>query len=123
MKYLIYSDVHFCQASSIVRQRGKKYSERLHNLINSLSWAEHLADEENCDGIINLGDTFDRPDMKAEEITALNDVYFSPLHHDILVGNHDSNVANLTFSSTEHLNGIQYIESTILDSFLDLLLS
>ena len=106
MKYLIYSDVHFCQASSIVRQRGKKYSERLHNLIDSVSWAEHLADEENCDGIINLGDTFDRPDMKAEEITALNDVYFSPLHHDILVGNHDSNVANLTFSSTEILNNI-----------------
>lgn len=106
MKYLIYSDVHFCQASSIVRQRGKKYSERLHNLIDSVSWAEHLADEENCDGIICAGDFMDRPDAKAEEITALNDVYFSSLHHDILVGNHDSNVANLTFSSTEILNNI-----------------
>lgn len=106
MKYLIYSDPHFCQASSIVRQRGKKYSERLHNLIRSISWAEHLAEEENCDEIICAGDFMDKPNISAEEITALQDVYFADIPHRILVGNHDSNVASLCFSSTMALNSI-----------------
>lgn len=36
-KFLIASDLHWSQYSSIVRKRGKKYSVRLHNLINSMN--------------------------------------------------------------------------------------
>ena len=100
-KYLIYTDVHFCQYSSIVRKRGQKYSVRLHNLIDSISWAEHLADSENCDAVLTLGDFFDRPDLNAEEITALQDVYFSSKPHIFLTGNHEANVASLDFSTAQ----------------------
>ena len=100
-KYLIYSDCHFSQYSSILRSMGEKYSVRLHNLINSISWAESLADEHNCDGVINLGDFFDRPDLTPMEITALQDVYFSNRPHTILTGNHDANISNLEFSSVQ----------------------
>ena len=100
-KYLIYTDVHFCQYSSIVKKRGQKYSVRLHNLINSISWAEHLAEEENCDAVLTLGDFFDRSDLSAEEITALQDVYFCSLPHIFLTGNHEANIASLDFSSAQ----------------------
>lgn len=100
-RYLIYSDCHFSQYSSILRSMGEKYSVRLHNLINSISWAEGLADTYNCDGVINLGDFFDRPDLTPMEITALQDVYFSNRPHVILTGNHDANISNLEFSSVQ----------------------
>lgn len=100
-KYLIYSDCHFSQYSSILRSMGEKYSVRLHNMINSISWAERLADEYECDGVINLGDFFDRPDLTPMEITALQDVYFSNKPHTIITGNHDANISNLEFSSVQ----------------------
>lgn len=100
-KYLIYSDVHFSTYSSILRSRGQKYSTRLHNLIDSVSWAEHLADEQDCDAVINLGDFFDRPDIESEVITALQDVYFCNKPHIIVTGNHDANISNLEFSSVQ----------------------
>jgi len=100
-KYLIYSDCHFSQYSSILRSMGEKYSTRLHNLINSISWAERLADQYECDGVINLGDFFDRPDLTPMEITALQDVYFSNRPHVVITGNHDANISNLEFSSVQ----------------------
>ena len=100
-KYLIYSDVHFSTYSSLLRSRGRKYSTRLHNLIDSVSWAEHLADEKDCDAVINLGDFFDRPDIESEVITALQDVYFCNKPHIIVTGNHDANISNLEFSSVQ----------------------
>jgi DNA repair exonuclease SbcCD nuclease subunit len=80
---------------------GEKYSTRLHNLINSISWAERLADQYECDGVINLGDFFDRPDLTPMEITALQDVYFSNRPHVVITGNHDANISNLEFSSVQ----------------------
>lgn len=100
-KYVIYTDCHFSQYSSIIRSRGQKYSTRLHNLINSISWAEHLADEENCDEVFCLGDFFDRPDLNREELTALQDVYFCDKPHTFLTGNHDANISSLDFSSVQ----------------------
>ena len=101
MKILIYTDVHFSQYSSIVRSRGEKYSTRLHNLIKSVSWAEHLADEHGCDEVFCLGDFWDRSDVNAEELTALQDVYFSDKPHIFLTGNHDANVSSLDFSTVQ----------------------
>ena len=103
-KYLIYSDVHFSTYSSILRSRGRKYSTRLHNLIDSVSWAEHLADEKDCDAVINLGDFFDRPDIESEVITALQDVYFCNKPHIIVTGNHDANISNLELLRNEMKN-------------------
>lgn len=103
MKVLIYSDVHFSQDSSIVRSIGKKYSTRLEYLIKSLNWAEELAVKQECACVINLGDMFDKPTLNAMEITALKDIKWSSLDHWVLVGNHDSNVNSLEYSSSEVL--------------------
>lgn len=99
MKILIYSDVHISQDSSIVKSLGDKYSIRLEHIINSLNWAEKLAEELKCDYIFNLGDTFDKPIINAMEATAVQDITWSTIPHYVLVGNHDSNVASLEYSS------------------------
>lgn len=123
MKVLIYSDLHWCQDSSIVRSMGDRYSTRLQYLIKSLNWAERLASTEGCDAIFNLGDTFDKPFLNAMEITALKDVEWNAdLPHFILVGNHDSNVNNLEYSSTTILSklaGFNVISSPIKYDYVD----
>ena len=101
MNVLIYSDVHFSQDSSIVRSMGAKYSTRLEYLIKSLNWAEELAEKEHCFYIFNLGDTFDKPNLNAQELTALKEVKWTNRPHYILVGNHDSNVNSLKYSTSE----------------------
>ena len=103
MKALIYSDVHISQDSSIVKSFGTKYSTRLEYIIKSLNWAERLADERGCDAIFNLGDTFDKPYINSMEATAVQDVKWSALPHYVLVGNHDSDVASLEYSSVSIL--------------------
>lgn len=105
-KYLIYTDPHWSQYSSIVRRRGKKYSVRLHNLIDSINWIETKAKELNCDGIIECGDFFDRESLNCEEITALQDLKFTNIDHEFIVGNHESNVSDLEFSSTKFFESI-----------------
>lgn len=100
MKVLIYSDIHISQDSSIVKGFKGKYSTRLYYIINSINWAEELADELGCDYIFNLGDTFDKSTITAIEATAIQDIKWSNKPHYILVGNHDSNVASLEYSSS-----------------------
>lgn len=106
MKVLLYTDVHFCTYSSIVRNRGSKYSVRLENLIRSVNWAENLADEENCDFIICLGDFFDKPELTAEELTALKDIKWSTIPHKFIVGNHEMASNDLTYNSMNALSKI-----------------
>lgn len=115
MKALIYSDVHFSQDSSIVRSMGEKYSTRLEYLVNSLNWAEELAEKEHCEAVFNLGDMFDKPTLNAMELTALKDIKWADMLHFILVGNHDSNINSLEYSSSEVLAKIPnfYIVSKI----------
>ena len=124
MKCLIYSDVHFSQYSSILRSRGEKYSTRLENLIQSVSWAEHLADEQACDAVINLGDFFDRPDIDPETMAAIQDVYFCDKPHIVLTGNHDASISNLEFSSVQFFKAlgarvITSIEKESINDFVD----
>ena len=106
MKYLICGDVHWCQYSSILRSRGKLYSTRLENLIKSINWVEDLARENECDGVIYLGDFMDRPDCNAEEITALQDILWYGGQHIFIVGNHESNISNLSYSSANMFESI-----------------
>lgn len=103
MRLLIYTDNHFCQYSSIVRSRGKTYSTRLENQIDSINWVERLAEEYNCDEIINLGDFFDRADLTSEEISALKDIKWSNIPHRFIVGNHELGSNDLTFNSLNAL--------------------
>ena len=105
-KYLIYTDVNWSTYSSIIRRRGKKYSTRLHNLINSMNWVESLAVELGCTGEICCGDFFDRSDLNAEELTALRDVNWNTLPKRFIVGNHESGVTNLEYSSTKALENM-----------------
>lgn len=111
MKFLIYSDVHFCETSSIVRSFGDKYSKRLENLIKSVTWAEEFADIMNCDKIICLGDFFNKPDLNSRELTALQEITWSKLPHIFLVGNHDACDKSLFYNSVTALknNGFEII--------------
>lgn len=122
MKYLIYSDVHFCEYSSIIRSEGQKYSTRLENLINSVNWAENLALEHNCNEIISLGDFFNAPDLNSREITALQEIVWAPLPHTFIVGNHDASTKSLKYNSIMALknNGFKIIDSPELLTLSDI---
>ena len=76
MKFVIYADPHWSSYSSIVRGRGSKYSDRLEKLISSINYVEAVAEETDADGIICLGDFFDKEFLNSEEISALSEVKF-----------------------------------------------
>lgn len=98
MKIGIVGDIHWSKYSSILRSRGKKYSKRLENCIDSINWAEELLGDR-CDLIVYLGDFFDHESLKSEEITALSEIKWSKTSHKFLVGNHELGLNDLSFSS------------------------
>lgn len=100
MKILVYGDVHFSKYSSILRSRGDKYSTRLEYLIKTLNWLEQTALDNKCDFSICLGDFFDKPELDAEEISALSEIYWADIKHFFLVGNHEMASANMKINST-----------------------
>lgn len=106
MRLLIFTDNHFCTNSSIIRSIGDKYSVRLENQIQSLNWVNNLALERNCSAMIHLGDFFDRPDLTAQEISALKDVRWNNLPKFFLVGNHEMGSNDLSFNSVNILNRV-----------------
>ena len=99
-KILLFTDPHFCSYSSIVRKRGKKYSMRLENQLETIRWLQQVAKSEDCAEIFCLGDFFDRPELNAEELTALSEIEFGDVPFDFIVGNHEMGSADLTFSSS-----------------------
>lgn len=99
MRLLIYADPHWSSYSSIVRSRGEKYSTRLENLIKTVNWVELEAQRQNCDGIICLGDFFDKSELNSEEISALQEIKWSNIRHYMIVGNHEMGRSNLELSS------------------------
>lgn len=105
IKIAICSDLHWCKTSSIVRKRGKKYSARLENCIKTLNWFEKLAKDNNCTYEYFLGDNFDRASLDSEEISALNNVKWNKLEKYFLVGNHESNLMSLEYSTTDIFKG------------------
>lgn len=113
MKFLLYTDVHFCENSSIVNSRGSKYSTRLENIIRSVDWAEEQAIVNNCDAVICLGDFFDRSDLRAEEISALQEIKWVNLPHYFLVGNHEAINRSLSYNSINALKKLK--DFTIID--------
>ena len=106
MRILIYTDPHFCEKFSIVTKMGDKYTTRLENVIKSINWAENLAYEKGCQYVICAGDFFDKPNLTQDEITALREIKWAPMcAHYFLVGNHESEEADLHYSSTKALEG------------------
>lgn len=101
MRILFFTDVHWSTNTSIVRGRGKKYSTRLELLIKSLNWLNSLATKESCDAMICLGDFFDKSVLTDEEISALREIKWNKLPTYYLVGNHESSVASLDFSTVD----------------------
>lgn len=105
MKVCVIGDVHFSQYSSILRQRGKDFSVRLEKLIDSLNWAEIIAQSRDCEMIIYLGDFFDTSELNAECITALQRVQWaSEIEHILITGNHEMGRADNRYSSAMTLS-------------------
>ena len=114
MKVCIIGDIHFSTYSSIVRSRGQNFSTRLEHLIKSINWVEQVSRENGCEEEIFLGDTFDRPELTSEELTALSEIDWnksSRLKH-FIVGNHESGVSSLIYNSTQALHKIGVVEDT-----------
>lgn len=105
MKILLYTDNHFCEKASIVQGYGTRYSKRLENQLKSVNWAEDYAIKNNCAMIVCLGDFFDKPDLNQYEITAAKDIKWADIPHYFIVGNHESGVGSLEYSSAKFLEG------------------
>ncbi len=105
MKLLLFTDLHMCPRASIINKWGSRYPLRLENCIKSVNWLERLAEEQQCDMIINLGDFFDKPDLSSETITASKEIVWSAIPHYSLVGNHDASISSLEFNSVNSFIG------------------
>lgn len=104
MRVLIVGDVHFKDYTSIVRKRGTAYSRRLENCINSINWAEEQAEHYKCDRVVYLGDFFDQPDLNSEEVTALKEIQWCEVPHQVIVGNHELGRADGSYSTAQLFN-------------------
>lgn len=102
MRIGMYTDVHYCENSSIIRTKGEKYSSRLENCIKSVNWAEEMFTQLNVDKVVCLGDFFDKPTLTAEEITSLNELKFSNKPHTFIVGNHEIVTRDNSISSMHY---------------------
>lgn len=106
MKLLVYADNHFCKYSSILRSRGNRYSTRLENQLNSMLWVNSMAVKYGVKAMIGVGDFFDKPQLEPEEITALSELHFAEgVDKIFIVGNHESNMADLSFNSSNVFKG------------------
>ena len=110
MKICIFGDVHWSQYSSIVRQRGERFSIRLENLIQSMNWVEDMTREYNCGMCISLGDFFDASTIDAESITALREVNWNEIQHIIVAGNHEMARADNHYSSANILSLLPFVD-------------
>ena len=105
MKIAICGDIHISKTSSIIRTRGEKYSTRIENCIKSIEWFEQIAKEKGCQLEVYLGDTFDKPQLTDEELTAIKDIHWNDISKYFLVGNHESSVNGLEYNSVKALEG------------------
>lgn len=84
MKFLIISDNHFVERSSVIMGRGGRFSDRLENQIRSLRWVHSFGLP-----VIHLGDFFDRSFITAEESMALEEIDSLMNGWIFLRGNHE----------------------------------
>ena len=105
MKIAICGDIHISKTSSIIKSRGNKYSTRIENCIKSINWFEQVAKEKGCQLEIFLGDTFDKPILDDEVLTAIKDIEWNDIYKYFIVGNHESSVNGLHYNSVKALEG------------------
>lgn len=113
MKLGIYSDPHFSQSSSIIVGKKGKFSGRLENLIKSYEWMDSLFKKEEVDMIFCLGDLTDKPNLSAEEITAISKCPGIHSHY-FIVGNHCRSNYDGSINSLSIFNNVFY-EPTIIN--------
>ena len=84
----LYTDPHISMVSSIIvgKQGNQEFSGRLQNLVDSFKWMNNLFKEHCCEKIFCLGDMTDKPNLTAEEITALSRCNVQ--EHNLIIGNH-----------------------------------
>ena len=99
MKIFCYTDLHWCKFSSVIRELSGKYSVRLEHLLNSINWAEKLAEDSRVDLIVNLGDFFDSPIINDTEMAAFSDIKWANIPHKVILGNHEIQNKNKELSS------------------------
>lgn len=109
MKILLFTDVHWAQNSSIIRQMSNKYSLRLEQLIKSLNWVNECAIKFNCSLMICAGDFFDKNFCSDMELTAIKEINWNQLPCYFLCGNHESSVADLRYNVTKSLESNNHI--------------
>ena len=114
MKVCIVGDIHFSSTSSILRGRGKVFTQRLENCVESINNVEQYAKDNGCEYVIYLGDFFDKDVLNSEEVTALQTIQWSNVKKIFLVGNHEMGIADLSKSSAHIFNLIP--NSTVIDS-------
>ncbi len=90
MKIGVFADAHFSLSSSIVLGEAGSISGRLNSLVKSFKWMYSYFEKVGVDLVVNLGDLTDKPTLRAEEITALQEALsFSNLPHVHILGNHE----------------------------------
>jgi len=101
MKILLYGDLHWSTTSSILRAASDKYTVRLDNLIQTVNWVEQLAKDRGCNSIISLGDWFDKAELTAQEISAIQEIKWSGKKECFIVGNHEIGRHDNLYSTTD----------------------
>lgn len=112
MKIGLYTDPHLSQTSSIIVGKSGDFSGRLTNLIESFEWMNEFFKGHDCQEIFCLGDMTDKPNLTAEEITALSLCHVED--HHLIVGNHCRSDKDGRINSLSMLKHIYY-EPQILD--------
>lgn len=108
MKILCYGDLHFSKTSSLIRSQGEKFSNRLENCIDTINWVHKIAEDNNVDMIVCLGDFFDKETLDSQEITALTKIEKTNIPCVFLVGNHEMGSNDLSYNSASIFSCYNY---------------
>lgn len=126
IKIGIVSDVHLAYTSSIMplHKDGSKFTTRLQMCIDSINWSEELFKEKQVDYIFNLGDLCDNTVLRAEEISALSELYKSRNENSIkeyyVLGNHEALDTQHKYHSTSFLKNVPNMEVISVPKIIEL---
>lgn len=112
MKIGIITDIHASFTSSImpIHKEGSIYTTRLQMVIDSIKWSQNLFKEKGVDLVVNIGDLFDNHIVRAEELTAVSEAYYSTDIDEIYVlGNHETLDVNRKFHSSSILENFDHV--------------
>lgn len=116
MKILMYSDIHISRTSSILPVGNMdKYTYRQQMIIETAKLICNIAEQQDVDLILNLGDTFDQHTLTSYDVEVASEFFkqFRLLNkpHLVLVGNHE--MINKNYNAVKLLSNIPNI--TVID--------